>query len=135
HGHLNLLKAGMVFADAITTVSPTYAREIQTPYYGCGLQGVLAERRDRLFGIVNGVDYDVWNPATDRQLPATYDEASVENGKPVCKAALQRRFGLIEAPRTPLLGMVARLVEQKGVDLVIKAADALLARDAQLVVL
>lgn len=135
HNHLNLLKAGIVFADAVTTVSPTYAREIQTPYYGCGLQGVLSERRDRLVGIVNGVDYAVWNPATDRNLPATYDADTVAAGKAACKTALQRHFKLAEASRAPLMGVIARLVEQKGIDLILKAADPLLAGDAQLVVL
>jgi len=135
YGQLNLLKAGIVFSDYISTVSPTYAREIQTPYYGCGLQGVLSERRERLSGIVNGVDYSIWNPATDSRLAANYDADSVTRGKPVCKAALQRRFNLPEEARTPLLAMVARLVEQKGVDLVGKAAEALLRKNVQLVVL
>jgi starch synthase len=135
YGQLSLLKAGLVFADALTTVSPTYAREIQTPEYGCGLAGVLLERRDRLFGIVNGVDYGVWNPATDPYLAANYDAETVTVRKPVCKAALQRRHGLAEEPRTPLVGMIARLVEQKGLDLVLPVADALLRQGNQLVVL
>jgi starch synthase len=135
HGHLNFLKAGIVFADLLNTVSPTYAREIQTPYYGCGLQGVLTERGRQLYGIVNGVDYRVWNPATDAHLAACYDVNTVAAGKPRCKAFLQRYYGLAEQPRTPLLGMVSRLVDQKGVDLVIRAADALIAQETQLVVL
>jgi starch synthase len=135
HGQLNLLKAGIVFADVITTVSPSYAREIQTPYFGCGLQTVLAECSARLFGIVNGADYEQWNPATDAHLAAAYDIDTVAERKPLNKAALQRRFGLAEAPRAPLLGMIARLVDQKGVDLVIRAAPALLAEQMQLVVL
>jgi starch synthase len=135
HGQLNLLKAGIVFADAINTVSPTYAREIQTPYLGCGLQGVLAERRQQLFGIVNGIDYDVWNPATDPHLPAHYDAETVFENKPACKAALQRRLHLDEEPQTPLLGVVARLAEQKGIDLIIGAAPDLVAQGAQLAVL
>lgn len=135
YGQLNFLKAGIVFADLISTVSPTYAKEIQTPYYGGGLDGVLAERRERLFGIVNGVDYGVWNPATDPCLVATYDVETVAQRKPLCKAALQRRFGLPEQPATPLLGMVARLVEQKGLDLVGKAAQPLLQQGVQLIVL
>jgi starch synthase len=134
HGHLNFLKAGIVFSDLINTVSPTYAREIQTPYYGCGLQGVLLERHDRLFGIVNGVDYRVWDPAHDPHLPAAYDVDRLTPGKPLCKAAVQKHYGLPEEPRTPLLGMVARLVEQKGIDLVSGATD-FLGRGAQLVVL
>jgi starch synthase len=135
HGHLNFLKAGIVFSDFISTVSPTYAKEIQTPYFGCGLESVLSERRDRLAGIVNGVDYGVWDPAHDAHLAATYDINSVEKGKPACKAALQRRFGLPERAGVPLLGMIARLVEQKGFDLIGKTAVNLLQQDLQLVVL
>lgn len=135
YGHLNCLKAGLVFSDLINTVSPTYAREIQTPYYGCGLQGVLSERRHRLFGIVNGVDYQSWNSATDRYLPAHYSVEALAPGKPQCKAALQERCGLPADPKAPLLGVVARLVEQKGIDLVVNAAPRLLDDGAQLVVL
>jgi starch synthase len=135
YGQLNLLKGGIVFSDLITTVSPRYAQEIQTPYFGYGLEGVLIERRDRLFGIVNGVNYREWDPATDRHLAANYDADTVAQRKPLCKAALQRRFGLAEEPRTPLLAMVSRLVEQKGVDLVGQAAGALLRQQTQLVVL
>jgi starch synthase len=135
YGHLSFLKAGIVFADLLNTVSPTYAREIQTPYYGYGLQGVLAERKDRLFGIVNGVDYREWDPAGDRHLAAHYTIDTVGQGKPACKEALQRRSGLAVEPRTPLLGVVARLVEQKGIDLILGAADWLIADGAQMVVL
>jgi starch synthase len=135
YGQLNFLKAGIVFADMISTVSPTYAKEIQTPYYGCGLEGVLVERRDRLSGIVNGVDYSLWNPASDPHLAANYDVETVAERKPLCKAALQRRYGLPEQPQTPLLGMVARLVEQKGLDLVSKVAPSLLQRGVQMVLL
>jgi starch synthase len=135
HGHLNLLKAGIVFADAVSTVSPTYAREIQTPYYGCGLQGVLVERSHELYGIVNGADYGAWNPATDSQLTARYDVENYEHGKQECKKSLQRTFGLPEESHTPLLGLVARLVEQKGIDLVVGAAPALLSSGVQFVIL
>lgn len=136
YGHLNFMKAGIVFADLLNTVSPTYAREIQTPYYGCGLEGVLYERRDRLFGIVNGVDERAWNPATDPHLAAHYDADNIEPGKPLCKTALQKTFELAQQPRTPLLGIVSRLAEQKGIELAIKAAETLLIRgDVQLVVL
>lgn len=135
YGRLNFLKAGIVFAHLITTVSPTYAREIQTEAYGCGLEGVLTERRDRLFGIVNGVDYREWDPATDPRLAATYDMTTYDRGKPLCKAALQRRFGLPVQPRTPVLGMVSRLVEQKGLSLLGRAAEAFLLDDVQMVVL
>jgi starch synthase len=135
YGQLNFLKAGVVFADLVSTVSPTYAREIQTAAYGCGLEGVLSERREHLFGIVNGVDYRVWNPATDRQISANYTPETIANGKPICKAALQSRLGLAVQPRTPLLGVVARLVAQKGVDLICATGDALINLGAQLVVL
>jgi starch synthase len=138
YGQLNFLKAGIVFSDRITTVSPRYAEEIQTPYYGCGLQGVLLERRSRLTGIVNGVDYRVWDPAHDSHLAQTYDADTVTEGKPACKAALQRRYNLPERPRISVLGMISRLVEQKGVELVGQAAQRLLASRpdaAQLIVL
>jgi starch synthase len=135
YGHLNCLKAGMVFSNWISTVSPTYAKEIQTPYFGCGLQGVLAERRDRLTGIVNGVDYDVWDPGSDRHLAAPYSANAVQPGKGRCKADLQKRLGLAAAPQAPLLGVVARLAEQKGIDLILAAAPALLEQGAQLAVL
>lgn len=126
HGQFGFLKAGIVFSQRITTVSPRYSQEIQTPYFGCGLQGVLAERRQRLTGIVNGIDDSVWNPATDLHLAANYTAATVAEGKPICKEALQRRHGLSVSPRAPLIGMVARLVEQKGMDLVSVAAEAIL---------
>jgi starch synthase len=134
YGHLNLLKAGIVFADVITTVSPRYAQEIQTPYFGCGLEGVLGEHRERLSGIVNGVDYNVWNPATDPFIAVRYNPEAVVEGKAACKKALQRRYGLQESD-APLLGMVSRLVDQKGLNLVGKAADALLRDGVQLVFL
>jgi starch synthase len=135
YGHLNLLKAGIVFGDVITTVSPRYAQEIQTPYFGCGLEGVLGEHRERLFGIVNGVDYAVWNPAADPFIAVRYDPDTVVEGKVACKKALQRRYGLQETESAPLLGMVSRLVDQKGLNLIGKAADTLLRDGAQLVFL
>jgi starch synthase len=135
YGHLSFLKAGIVFADRLNTVSPSYAREIQTPYYGYGMQGVLSERRNDLFGIVNGVDYVEWNPATDPQLAAHYDADSVSTGKPRCKQALQQLYNLPVEPRIPLLAVVARLAEQKGIPLILGAADALLDQGCQLVVL
>jgi starch synthase len=135
YGRLSFLKGGLVYSDLINTVSPTYAREIQTPYYGCGLQGLLTHQSSRLFGIVNGVDYSVWDPHTDRHLPANYSVDSLEPGKPLCKAELQQRMELRVDPRPPLLGVVARLTEQKGVDLIAAAAPAFFAEGAQLVVL
>jgi starch synthase len=135
YGHLNFLKAGIVFADSLGTVSPRYAQEIQTPEYGCGLETVLAYYKDKLVGIVNGIDPAVWDPATDPQLARQYDVASVAQGKAACKAVLQRRLGLPIQAATPVLGMVARLVEQKGLDLFQGAIGAVLADDVQLVVL
>jgi starch synthase len=135
HGYLNFLKGGIVFADRLNTVSPTYAREIQTPYYGCGLHGVLAERRSALSGILNGIDTEVWDPRADPHLPEHYDADSVREGKAACKAALQRELRLAEEPGTPLLAMIARLVEQKGIDLVVAAAESLLRLGFQLIVL
>jgi starch synthase len=135
HGYLNCLKAGIVFSDAITTVSPTYAKEIQTPEFGFGLEGVLAERHDRCLGIVNGVDYGIWNPAADPLLAARYDADSVWLEKPTCKAAIEKRFRLDPAPMAPLLAMISRLIEQKGLDLVFQTADALLADGARIIIL
>ncbi|MCA9263225.1 MAG: glycogen synthase, partial [Planctomycetales bacterium] len=114
YGDLNFLKAGIVFADAITTVSPRYSEEIQGPELGCGLEGVLRNRRSVLRGILNGVDYGVWNPRTDTFLPANYGPDNWRSGKAQCKAALQAHTGLKVDPQTPLLGFVGRLAEQKG---------------------
>ncbi len=132
---LNFLKTALVFSNLINTVSPTYAREIQTPAYGCGLDSVLRERSERLFGIVNGVDYDVWKTADNPRLPASYSADAIAPGKPECKAALQRRSNLETDARTPLFGAVTRLAGQKGVDLLVKVANAFLQHGAQLVVL
>jgi starch synthase len=118
YGGLNLLKTGLVFADAINTVSPTYAEEIKSAPLGCGLEGVLQQRANVLSGIVNGVSYDIWNPATDPHLPSKFDETTWSTGKPKCKAALQRELELPEEPKTPLIGLVGRLADQKGWDLV-----------------
>jgi starch synthase len=135
HDMLNFLKGGIVFSNLISTVSPTYACEIQSPYFGEGLHSTLSERRDRLFGIVNGVDYSAWDPAADKHLPANYTPESIKDGKPKCKAALQERFELAREERTPLLGVVARLVEQKGIHLITERAPALLDQGCQLIVL
>jgi starch synthase len=116
-GNLNLLKTGLVFADAINTVSPRYAEEIQSAPLGCGLEGVLLNRRKDLYGILNGVDYSQWNPETDRHLTQQYGPRAFETGKAANKAALQQELGLPREPATPLLAFVGRLVEQKGIDL------------------
>jgi starch synthase len=118
YGDLNLLKTGIVFADAVSTVSRRYAEEIQTSEHGCGLEGVLQQRRDVLTGITNGVDYGIWNPEHDPHLPMRYRVESWREGKSACKAALQSSFGLPVASTTPLIGLVGRLADQKGWDLV-----------------
>lgn len=135
YGQFNFLKGGVVFADWVNTVSPTYANEIRTPAFGCGMEGVLGERRDRLSGIVNGVDYESWDPGTDPHIAKQYTTETVVDGKATCKADLQRCIGLPPEPKIPLLGMVARLTEQKGVDLIVKAADDMLKLPVQLVIL
>jgi starch synthase len=134
HGHLSFLKAGIVFADALNTVSPQYAREVQTAEYGCGLEGVLRHYHDKLTGIMNGVDYSDWNPETDRHLPVRYGPGNVAEGKAACKAELQRHCRLPERPEVPLLGVVARLVDQK-VSLFPGMVHEMLKEDVQLVLL
>jgi starch synthase len=134
-GDLNLLKTGIAFADQITTVSPTYATEICTPDGGYGLEGLLTHRREDLVGILNGIDDEVWNPDTDQHLPARYSVETVVDGKSLCKGHLQRRMHLHERVDVPILGMVSRMVDQKGFDLVTGAAERILSQDLQLVFL
>jgi starch synthase len=135
HGHFNFLKAGIVYADAVNTVSPTYAREIQTAAFGCGLEGLLYGARTKLSGIVNGCDYDQWDPVHDRHIAAAYDAETVFAKKPLCKADLQRRFDLPANPKAPVLGIIARLVSQKGIDLAMSAAPGFLDLGCQIIVL
>ncbi len=130
-GRLNFLKAGIVWADAVNAVSPTYAREIQTPEFGFGLDGLLRSRASKLTGILNGVDYEEWNPETDRNLPANYSARDL-SGKRACKLALLDEMGLPAEADRPLIGIISRFAHQKGMDLV--AAIAPLG-DAALVVL
>ena len=134
HDRLSFMKAGLVHADALTTVSPTYAREILTPELGCGLEGVLREREGSLHGILNGIDLEEWNPETDPHLTANYSARSLQ-GKARCKAALQFRCGLPARPDVPLVGWIGRLAEQKGVDLFLAAIEALGDEDVQFAVL
>jgi starch synthase len=118
YGDLNLLKTGIVFADSISTVSQRYSQEIQNSELGCGLEGVLQQRADVLHGIINGVDYRVWNPANDPLIPRKYSASNWREGKAVCKAALQTTFNLPAIPKTPVIGLIGRLADQKGWDLV-----------------
>lgn len=134
YGHLSFLKAGLRHADALTTVSPTYAREIQTEAEGMGMQGLLQARAGHLVGILNGIDTQAWNPATDPHLAAAYDHERLD-AKTLNKTALQREVGLAERNDCPLFGVVSRMTAQKGLDLVAAIGNALLALPAQLVVL
>jgi len=134
HGQISFMKAGLHYADRLTTVSPTYAREIQTPEQGFGLDGVLRARSGVLAGILNGVDDQVWHPATDALLPRSYDLDRMA-GKARCKAALQQALGLAVQPAAPLFVLVSRLTEQKGLHLVLGGLDALLAQGGQLALL
>ncbi len=134
YGKLSFLKAGLRYADLLTTVSPTYAREIQGPELGFGLDGLLRQRSADLVGILNGIDTETWNPARDPLIAARYDAARLD-AKAANKAALQRAFGLPAAPDAPLAAMASRLVPQKGADLVPGAAQEIVRRGAQLVLL
>ena len=134
-GDLNLLKTGIAFADQITTVSPTYAEEICHPEGGYGLEGLLRYRNRDLVGILNGIDTDVWNPGTDPHLASHFTAATVAAGKPRCKSQLQQRMKLPQQSGTPLIGMVSRMADQKGFDLVMGSADRLLSKDIQMVFL
>ena len=134
-GQISLLKAGLVYADALSTVSPRYAQEIQTPEQGFGLDGLLRARSAQLYGILNGVDYATWNPESDPYLPARYSVDQLD-GKAVCKRELLREFGLRDAPLDrPLIGIVSRLTGQKGADLIAEVAPYLFQGDVYLVVL
>lgn len=134
YGQASYLKAGLIYSEVLNTVSKKYSQEIQTPEYGYGLHGVLMERSQDLFGIINGVDYKDWNPATDKNIVARYD-ASDLSGKEKCKEDLLREFGLEGLKGKPLLGMISRLAAQKGFDLLAQAAEELLAMDLGLIVL
>jgi starch synthase len=133
YGSVNLLKGGMIFSDYLTTVSPTYAKEILTPQGGMGLDGVLRNRQAQFKGILNGIDAELWNPATDPHLPATYTAKNREN-KAVCKEALRREFQLPKADG-PLLSVIGRMVPQKGFDLIEQAIPELMTLGLQLVIL
>jgi starch synthase len=135
YGGLAFIKAGLFYADRLTTVSPTYAREIQTPEFGWGLDGLLRARADVLTGILNGVDQRVWSPENDALLPRPYTIDDAVAGKAAAKAALQRRVGLAEDDRAPLFGMITRLAPQKGVDLLLAALPGMVARGGRLVLL
>ena len=133
HGKISFMKAGLVYSNRITTVSPTYAREICTPEFGCGLEGVLRDRGGALSGILNGVDYAIWNP-NDPALVKPYSAENIE-GKMACKLALLAELGLSDQAAGPLFVVVSRLTSQKGMDLLLAALPELLKEGAQLAVL
>jgi starch synthase len=137
YGQLNFIKAGLVFADALTTVSPRYAQEIQTPELGCGLDGLLRQLSPRLTGILNGIDDQEWNPETDPALPARYSWRDL-TGKSQCKQALLREHELAQSPgdlTAPLFGIVTRLALQKGIDVLLSALPLLMQEPLKLVIL
>ena len=133
YGKISLIKGGLAYADVLTTVSPTYAKQIQTAEYGVGLEGLLRARTDDLLGILNGIDQDEWGPTADSALAANYSVRDLA-GKQTCKQALQREQGLTVS-NAPLIGLTTRLTDQKGIDLVIQGWEALMATGAQLVIL
>ena len=136
-GKMSFLKAGINFSEIVTTVSARYAREIQTPEFGCGFDGILRRRADRLVGILNGIDVETWNPRTDPHLPVPFDAATLE-AKGASKQALLEAVGLPVTPATlarPLIGMVSRLVDQKGFDLLAELRDRLVSLEATWVLL
>jgi starch synthase len=134
YGKINVMKAGLVWSHVVSTVSETYAREIQTEEYGMGLDGLLRVRSADLFGVLNGVDYGEWDPAVDRYITAQYTPGDLA-GKARCKAGLQQELGLPDNAYTPLIGTVARLVTQKGFDLVAAAMERIVGMGAQVAIL
>ncbi len=134
YGQLSFIKGGLVFADMLSTVSPTYAREIQTPDFGFGLDGLLRHRSDRLVGILNGIDDGEWDPVHDPRIERNYDAGRLQD-KLVNKRSLQQEHHLVQDPRIPLIGMVGRLVQQKGIDLVLHVLPRLMHEPVQFVIL
>ncbi|HVO58463.1 MAG TPA: glycogen synthase GlgA [Dongiaceae bacterium] len=135
YGDVNFLKGGLLYADYLTTVSPRYSKEIQTPEYGYGLDGVVKSRGDRVVGILNGVDYSIWNPAKDTFIAARYSAKDLA-GKQACKQDVLQAFGLVnDNPHRALLGIVSRFADQKGFDLIADRAHEMMREDVMLVVL
>src|SRR5262249_55580613 len=134
YGGVNFMKAGIRYADQVTAVSPTYAQEICTPEGGFGLDGVLRERRHALTGILNGTDTKSWNPNTDSHIAARYSSSEV-SGKAVCKAELVRIFRFPDEPTIPILAVISRLVDQKGMDVLAAALGRLVAMRLRIVIL
>ncbi len=134
YGQINMLKGGIVFADNVTTVSPNYSKEIQSSKFGCGLEGVVRTRADDLVGFINGVDTEVWNPKTDPLLPANYSVVSLK-GKSACRRNLLGKNGFSADYEGPIYGMVCRLAEQKGIDLLLSVREFFIKEDCRLIIL
>lgn len=132
---ISFLKAGLSFADKITTVSPTYANEIQTNEFGCGLQGTLVKKRERLTGILNGIDYSLWNPEHDKFIKENYSKNNFAQGKRINKEYLQSRLGILKNGKLPLFAILSRLTEQKGIDLLIESIPAIMMNNVQVVIM
>jgi starch synthase len=131
---ISFMKGGILFADRVTTVSPRYAQEIQTPEFGCGLDGVVQTREEDIVGLLNGVDMQIWNPETDNLLPAKFS-ASDLRGKKICRDQLLKRCGMDASFGGPVFGMICRLTEQKGIDLLLANQDFFLTQECRLIVL
>lgn len=134
YNQISFLKAGLRYADRVTTVSPTYAQEILSPELGFGMEGVLRQRGEDFSGILNGIDEALWNPASDKMLPSTF-QANDISGKRICKTALQRELGLPEAPDTPMIGFVSRITHQKMADILLEILPWLCSEDIQFVLI
>ena len=134
HGKISFIKAGIRFSDRLTTVSPTYAQEILTAEYGCGLEGLLQRRAKDLIGILNGVDYEIWDPARDVYLPSNFSLDNIA-GKRACKTALQEEFGVKADLQTPLIVFVSRITDQKMADVVAAALPEIIGHGALCVLL
>lgn len=134
YGKMNLLKAGIVFADKVSTVSKKYAEEIQTTEYGCGLEGVLLHRKKDLCGILNGVDYSDWSPENDTHIASRYNEKDL-SGKAACKKELLKEYGMDLSPDKPLIGVISRLADQKGFDILGKIMNRLMKLDLGFILL
>ena len=134
YNQINLMKGGIMFADRVTTVSPRYAKEIQTPEFGCGLDGVVQTRADDIVGLLNGIDIAVWNPAVDALLPARFSAANLA-GKAVCRMQLLKSQSFDAKFTGPVFGMICRLTDQKGIDLLLANADFFLRENTRLIIL
>jgi len=133
-GNINFMKGGIIFSDIINTVSKKYSEEIQTPEFGYGLDGVLRTRKNDLYGIINGIDYDEWNPETDELLPARYSNRNLKN-KTICKKTLLKEFNIEQNEDYPLIATISRLAEQKGFDLIVSGIEEMLSLGVNYVVL